>query len=146
MANVDKSVLAEVAAGTYYQPHSILGPHVADGVVTVRALRPLASAVAIETLDGTYEATHEHHGVWVAELPGKDAPDYRLHVTYDAEPMTMDDPYRFLPTLGEIWHRCKKVAFRHASGLRSSEVPLSKGSGKSRTDGDRLSSCAMRQP
>jgi len=102
VASVDESVLAEVAAGTYYQPHSILGPHAADGVVTIRVLRPLASAVVIKTLDGMYEATHEHHGVWVAQFPGKDAPDYRLHVTYDAEPLTMDDPYRFLPSLGEL--------------------------------------------
>ena len=102
MANVDKSVLAEVAAGTFYQPHSVLGPHVSDGVVTIRVLRPLASVVEIETLGGTFAAKHEHHGVWVAEFPGADAPDYRVHVTYDAEPVITDDPYRFLPTLGEL--------------------------------------------
>ncbi|MGC4175175.1 1,4-alpha-glucan branching protein GlgB [Demequina sp.] len=102
MAKVDDSVLADVAAGTYYQPHSVLGPHVADGVVTIRVLRPLASSVVIETLDGDVDAKHEHHGVWRAEVPGKEAPDYRVRVTYDAEPVTTDDPYRFLPTLGEL--------------------------------------------
>jgi len=102
VANVDKSVLAEVAAGTFYQPHSVLGPHVSEGVVTIRVLRPLASVVEIETLGGTFAAKHEHHGVWVAEFPGADAPDYRVHVTYDAEPVITDDPYRFLPTLGEL--------------------------------------------
>jgi 1,4-alpha-glucan branching enzyme len=102
VANVDKAVLAEVAAGTYYHPHSVLGPHVSDGKVTIRVVRPLASVVEIETLDGRFEATHEHHGVWVADIPGADAPDYRVHVTYDAEPVITDDPYRFLPTLGEL--------------------------------------------
>ena len=29
-------------------------------------------------------------------------PDYRLEVSYDAGPIVVDDPYRFLPTLGEI--------------------------------------------
>ncbi len=74
----------------------------ADGAVTIRVLRPLASVVEIETLAGTFAATHEHHGVWVAEIPGADAPDYRVHVTYDADPVITDDPYRFLPTLGEL--------------------------------------------
>jgi len=102
VASVNEALLAEVAAGTYYQPHSVLGPHVTDAGVTIRVLRPLASAVSIETLDGTFEAKHEHHGVWVAQLPGDDAPDYRVHVTYDGDPVVTDDPYRFLPTLGEL--------------------------------------------
>jgi 1,4-alpha-glucan branching enzyme len=102
VANVNESVLADVAAGTYYQPHSVLGPHVADGSVTIRVLRPLASVVEIETLEGSFAAEHEHHGVWKAVIPGTESPDYRVHVTYDGEPVTVDDPYRFLPTLGEL--------------------------------------------
>jgi len=102
VGSVDEGVLADVAAGTYYQPHSVLGPHMADGVVTIRVLRPLASVVEIETLDGTVAAEHEHHGVWKATLTADDAPDYRVHVTYDGDPVTTDDPYRFLPTLGEL--------------------------------------------
>ena len=36
-------------------------------------------------------------------LPGADVPDYRLEVTYDdGHPHAVDDPYRFLPTLGEM--------------------------------------------
>ena len=34
--------------------------------------------------------------------PTRTVPDYRLEVTYDGPPRTVDDPYRFLPTLGEI--------------------------------------------
>ena len=34
--------------------------------------------------------------------PTPQVPDYRLEVAYDGPPRTVDDPYRFLPTLGEI--------------------------------------------
>ncbi|WP_084038191.1 1,4-alpha-glucan branching protein GlgB [Demequina sp. NBRC 110053] len=98
----DSRLLEDVAAGTHHEPHAVLGPHVTPDGVTVRVLRPLASAVSIETLDGTFAATHEHSGVWKALLPGEDAPDYRVHVTYGGEPQVQDDPYRFLPSLGEL--------------------------------------------
>ena len=45
---------------------------------------------------------HESYGVWVTVLPFAQVPDYRLEVAYDGPPRTFDDPYRFLPTLGEI--------------------------------------------
>ena len=45
---------------------------------------------------------HESYGVWVAVLPMAEVPDYRLEVAYDGPARTVDDPYRFLPTLGEI--------------------------------------------
>jgi 1,4-alpha-glucan branching enzyme len=44
---------------------------------------------------------HEHGGVWVGVLPDPEVPDYRLEVAYDGAPALVDDPYRFLPTLGE---------------------------------------------
>ena len=31
-----------------------------------------------------------------------EVPDYRVVVAYDGAPHTLDDPYRFLPTLGEV--------------------------------------------
>ncbi|MFV0632502.1 1,4-alpha-glucan branching protein GlgB [Demequina sp.] len=98
----DLSVLADVAAGTHHEPHAVLGPHADGGSVTIRVLRPAAAAVSIETLDGTFEAEHEHAGIWRLEVPGGDAPDYRVHVTYEGDPHVQDDPYRFLPTLGEL--------------------------------------------
>ena len=100
--DIDTGVLAEIAAGTHHEPHAVLGPHVDDDGVTIRVLRPLATTVTIETLEGQVEATHQHEGVWSAHLPGSEAPDYRVHVTYDGEPLVQDDPYRFLPTLGEL--------------------------------------------
>lgn len=100
--DVDPAVIADIVAGTHHDPHAILGPHVYDDGVVVRVLRPLASEVAIETLDGTFPAVHVSGGLWQAAIPGTEAPDYRVHVTYDADPVVTDDPYRFLPLLGEL--------------------------------------------
>jgi 1,4-alpha-glucan branching enzyme len=86
----------------YYDPHSVLGPHVLDGAVTIRTLRPLADAVVFVTPDAKIEAVHEQDGIWVAVLEGDQVPDYRVEVTYGETTSRTDDPYRFLPTLGEL--------------------------------------------
>ncbi len=99
---VAQTLLNDVAAGTHHQPHSILGAHADGDGVFVRVLRPFARKVAIETLDGTFEAEHEYKGIWVAEVPGDEPPDYRAHVTYDDDPVRSDCPYRFLPSVGEL--------------------------------------------
>ncbi|WP_084073916.1 1,4-alpha-glucan branching protein GlgB [Demequina sp. NBRC 110052] len=98
----DKDLLLAIAHGSHHDPHALLGPHVSDEGVTVRVLRPLATSVSVETLEGTFEAAHELEGVWVVTLPGTEPPDYRVHVAYDGEPQRQDDPYRFLPTVGEL--------------------------------------------
>jgi 1,4-alpha-glucan branching enzyme len=86
----------------YYDPHSVLGPHLRDGAVTIRTLRPLADAVVYLTPDARVEARHEQDGIWVAALDGESAPDYRVEVTYGEVTTVNDDPYRFLPSLGEL--------------------------------------------
>ncbi|MBG0741660.1 1,4-alpha-glucan branching protein GlgB [Paeniglutamicibacter antarcticus] len=104
---VDSQVLARVSDGTYYAPHSVLGAHLdANGLVTIRTLRHLAESAAVVTVDGKFPMTHEYGGIWTAVLdpaePGH-VPDYRLEVGYHGGKMaTADDPYRYLPTLGEI--------------------------------------------
>ena len=72
--------LAALAAGVHQDPHRILGAHSDDGVVTFRALRPLADAVVFVTPAGEIPAEHEHHGIWVAVLEAPQVPDYRLEV------------------------------------------------------------------
>jgi 1,4-alpha-glucan branching enzyme len=86
----------------YYDPHSVLGPHVYEGGVTIRTLRPLADAVVFVTPDAKIEARHEQDGVWVATLEGASVPDYRVEVTYGDLTAVNDDPYRFMPSLGEL--------------------------------------------
>ncbi|MFJ7751645.1 1,4-alpha-glucan branching protein GlgB [Arthrobacter sp. NPDC097144] len=104
---VSDDILQAVSEGRYYQPHAVLGAHLDDqGLVTIRTLRPLAETVTAVTSEGRIELRHEHNGIWVGTLPAArpgQVPDYRLEVTYAGlAPQLFDDPYRFLPSLGEI--------------------------------------------
>jgi 1,4-alpha-glucan branching enzyme len=87
-------------------PHEVLGAHpVADGVV-VRALRPAASAVTALLEDGSRIELEQIHpgGVFEGLIEGASMPvRYRLEIDYGtAGTYTIDDPYSFLPTLGEL--------------------------------------------
>ncbi len=97
-----EDVLRRVAAGLHYDPHSVLGAHPGGGAVTVRTLRPMADRVVVVTPDERVEATHELDGIWVAVLSRPDVPAYRIEVTYGEATTLVDDPYRYLPTIGEL--------------------------------------------
>ncbi|HEY0888412.1 MAG TPA: 1,4-alpha-glucan branching protein GlgB [Nocardioides sp.] len=108
---VPTAELASLVEGRHAAPHGVLGAHPYDGAVTVRAFKPLAASVVVRyaTVEDDWaevELQHEHGGIWVGCLPVAEVPDYRLRVTYGAEPdqhtHEVDDPYRFLPTLGEV--------------------------------------------
>ena len=100
---VGRGELDQIVRGDHGHPHAVLGPHPHDGGITVRVLRPLASSVVVSYRGGSTALQHEHGGVWAGVLDGvADVPDYRLEVTYDGDPLVLDDPYRFLPTLGEM--------------------------------------------
>jgi 1,4-alpha-glucan branching enzyme len=108
---VSHDEIDSIVGGTHHDPHSVLGAHQGPSGVTVRALRPLAAAVAVVLPDGrTFPMSHVRQGVFAVTLPMHDVPDYRLAVAYPdpadpsaAGPATVgDDPYRHLPTLGEL--------------------------------------------
>ena len=116
MPQISLDEIDSIVAGRHHDPHSILGAHSGPEGITVRALRPLAAAVTVVLGDGRrFPMRHVHEGVFEATLPAGDVPDYRLAVSYTvpgpgstpgaatpgAETLT-DDPYRHLPTLGEI--------------------------------------------
>ncbi|HEY3438636.1 MAG TPA: 1,4-alpha-glucan branching protein GlgB [Actinotalea sp.] len=94
--------LDEIVHGTHQDPHRVLGAHQDGGTVTFRVLRPLADAVVIVTPGGEHAARHEHGGVWTCAIRAAAVPDYRIRVTYGEVTTTVDDPYRFLPTLGDV--------------------------------------------
>jgi 1,4-alpha-glucan branching enzyme len=98
----DLAWISSVVAGTDHDPHGVLGPHVVPGGVVIRVLRPLAERVTIVTSEGRVNLEHIHEGVFAALLPVREVPDYRVEVDYGNGVTTTDDPYRFLPTLGEI--------------------------------------------
>ncbi|MFN8077127.1 MAG: 1,4-alpha-glucan branching protein GlgB [Kineosporiaceae bacterium] len=101
---VDPDVFAKLSGGAWHDPHSVLGAHRYDGGVVVRVLRPFATRVAVQLEDGSeHEAAHEYDGIFTAVLPGRTVGDYRLRVSYEGVgEVVVDDPYRFLPTLGEL--------------------------------------------
>jgi 1,4-alpha-glucan branching enzyme len=104
---VSRTELDLIVRGEHGDPHVVLGPHEYEGAVTVRVFKPLASSVVVRHTDSAgatreTELTHEHEGIWVGALPVREVPDYRVLVRYDGDPLVVDDPYRFLPTLGDM--------------------------------------------
>jgi 1,4-alpha-glucan branching enzyme len=104
--------IERLVAGQHHDPHSVLGAHpvpgdgpVVEGTV-IRALRPLATSVTAVLPDGSrHPMTHRHLGVFEVTVPGEagSVRDYRLEVSYvNGDPQLQDDPYRHLPTLGEL--------------------------------------------
>jgi len=87
-------------------PHGVLGAHPSQAGVTVRALRPAASGISVVLDDGSTVELRQIHpgGVFEGVIEGAQLPlRYRLTVDYGAAgSFTIEDPYAFLPTLGEI--------------------------------------------
>jgi 1,4-alpha-glucan branching enzyme len=101
---VSHAEIEALVGGMHHDPHSLLGAHPGQGSVTIRALRPLAETVTVVLDDGSrVPMQHVHEGVFSATLPGVTVPEYRIAVTYPGAPETVaDDPFRHLPTLGEV--------------------------------------------
>mgnify|MGYP000745879298 CR=1 FL=1 len=100
--------LRAVVEGWSHDPHAVLGTHRTSEGWVVRTLRPDAVSVAVVDQDGSrYEARQLHGGgVYEAHLPQQPG-DYRIDVTYGdgqggTTSYTVDDPYRWMPTLGEL--------------------------------------------
>ncbi|HVN38427.1 MAG TPA: 1,4-alpha-glucan branching protein GlgB [Myxococcota bacterium] len=102
--------VARLAGGVHTDPHRVLGAHAAsqDGVegCAVRAFHP--DAIAVECLQDDAPAVAmtraDPRGLFACFLPGRRPPlRYRLRFHFaDGRSWQRDDPYRFLPTLGEL--------------------------------------------
>jgi len=122
---VSRAEIDRIVDGAHYDPHSVLGAHPARGAshasgaatrqgeaqTVIRALRPLAASVTAVLPDGRrFPLRHVYRGVFAATLPVSQVPDYRIAVTYPGQEgggatlqeTVTDDPYRHLPTLGEV--------------------------------------------
>ncbi|HTK61810.1 MAG TPA: 1,4-alpha-glucan branching protein GlgB [Pseudonocardia sp.] len=89
-------------AGEHHDPHSLLGSHPTEGGMVVRALRPHADVVRVLIGDQSYPLRKVHEAGLFSALVPHEATDYRLAVHYGEHVVTTDDPYRWLPTLGEV--------------------------------------------
>ncbi|HZA83756.1 MAG TPA: 1,4-alpha-glucan branching enzyme, partial [Actinomycetes bacterium] len=93
--------------GEHHEPHRLLGAHIEDGKAVVRAFRPDATEVAaLLGREGSAERVKldQVHpaGLFEGRLGGTTLPTYRLEVTYPSGGFTIEDPYRFWPTIGDL--------------------------------------------
>ncbi|MGW5640788.1 1,4-alpha-glucan branching enzyme, partial [Streptomyces sp. NPDC003832] len=99
---LDATDRGRLLAGAHHDPHALLGVHpVGDGLV-FRALRPFADAVSV-LIDGErHELASEGEGLFSGVLPLTAIPAYKLLVAYPHQEQEVEDPYRFLPALGDL--------------------------------------------
>jgi 1,4-alpha-glucan branching enzyme len=97
--------LARIAAVDHPDPHSVLGPHLEEGGLVIRAFRPDALEVRVLRDDGApvMMTRTEALDVFEAHFPSaRQAFRYRLEVRYAEVTQTLLDPYAFPPTLGAL--------------------------------------------
>ncbi len=94
--------LEQIVDARHHNPHGILGAHVHNGHVIFRVVKPFAVSVVITGLDFRLPLTHEHRGIWVGALEVDEIPDYRIEARFGEEIFVTDDPYRFMPCIGEL--------------------------------------------
>jgi 1,4-alpha-glucan branching enzyme len=99
----DPHTIDRLLGGAHHDPHSVLGAHPHSDGTVVRVLRPHADGVEVVREGGEGFPLVKVHdsGLFSGVVPGPPA-DYRLAVRYGERVDVVDDPYRWLPTLGEI--------------------------------------------
>ncbi|HKZ78108.1 MAG TPA: 1,4-alpha-glucan branching protein GlgB [Pyrinomonadaceae bacterium] len=89
-----------------HDPHHILGAHPFENGLTIRAFRPDAEKVEVAIGRKRPQPLQQIHpaGLFEVHIPGlREIPNYRLRVHYrDGNVVIQRDPYRFLPTLGDL--------------------------------------------
>jgi 1,4-alpha-glucan branching enzyme len=97
-----KDEVDRLLGGAHHDPHSILGAHAHPGGTVVRALRTGAHAVSVLVGDKRFELDPVEGGLFAGLVPEPPS-DYRYEVDYgDGNVVIADDPYRWLPTVGEL--------------------------------------------
>ncbi|WP_319447763.1 MULTISPECIES: 1,4-alpha-glucan branching protein GlgB [unclassified Mycobacterium] len=99
----DAVALQRLLAGVHHDPHSILGAHEYGDHTVIRVMRPWAKQVVALIGGERYPFSHVESSVFAVAVPFTGLIDYRLEVSYDdGAVITAADPYRFLPSLGEV--------------------------------------------
>ena len=103
--SVATSELEALVRREHSNPHSVLGAHPDAGGVVIRVLRPAARAVtAIPDGQSPIELRQIHPGgVFEGTVEGAELPlHYQLDIDYGDGRFTIEDPYAFTPTIGEL--------------------------------------------
>jgi 1,4-alpha-glucan branching enzyme len=100
------SDIEALARGAHTDPFSVLGPHVVDGELVIRAVLPWAASarVVVDGAGPAREMTRRHpDGVFEARLTDvHDRALYHIDVTdRGGRTVTVEDPYRFPPSLSD---------------------------------------------
>lgn len=95
--------LERLLAGAHHDPHSLLGVHSDHAGTTVaRALRPGAKDVTLLAGENRFPLEEVVDGLFAALLPEPPG-EYLFEIDYGSgDPVLVEDPYRWLPTLGEL--------------------------------------------
>ncbi|HEY2959782.1 MAG TPA: 1,4-alpha-glucan branching protein GlgB [Actinomycetota bacterium] len=102
-ATIGRSEIERLVRGEHHEPHRVLGAHPYDGKLVIRAWRPEATAVTALVDGARFELDRVHPaGLFEGSLEHSQVPAYQLEVRYGSGTFTLDDPYRFLPTVGEM--------------------------------------------
>jgi 1,4-alpha-glucan branching enzyme len=103
VATIEGDAFDRLVGGVHHDPHGLLGAHpTADGRTIIRALRPHASHVTALIGGERVELARLHPGGVFGTVVDGSPTDYRLEVAYGGDASIVDDPYRWLPTLGEM--------------------------------------------
>ncbi len=93
-----------LGSARHSDPFAILGPHVQDGVLVIRAFHPSAERIDVAHAGGMTPMARIHEaGVFEARFPGvDDVFDYRLRAGYPGgHAAEIDDPYRYGRVISE---------------------------------------------
>ncbi|MFB7342707.1 1,4-alpha-glucan branching enzyme, partial [Streptomyces hydrogenans] len=101
---LDPGERARLLAGEHHDPHALLGAHPVKGGVAIRVLRPWARGVTAVLPKGrTVELHDDGDGLFSVLVPLlRKVPAYELRVRYEGSEVAVRDPYRHLPSLGDL--------------------------------------------
>ncbi|GAA3882167.1 1,4-alpha-glucan branching protein GlgB [Saccharothrix violaceirubra] len=97
----DRLQVDRLLSGAHDNPHRVLGSHPRPAGVLVRALWPGAEAVTVVTPHDRFELSRVRDGLFSGLIPDR-LGDYRFEVAYPDRVEHADDPYRWLPTIGDL--------------------------------------------
>ncbi|HEY0410451.1 MAG TPA: 1,4-alpha-glucan branching enzyme, partial [Candidatus Dormibacteraeota bacterium] len=93
---------ARLLAGEHHEPHRVLGAHPLGTESVVRALHPTAERCTVIWEGGEVPLDRGDGGLFQGRVPTAELTEYRLRFDEGERSWVIDDPYRFLPTLGDL--------------------------------------------